>query len=293
MAADRPYIFVYDVADTVADGSVLTKANVQVDPDSVSFHMRRLTGHGTVTNRAAVGRFTLYDRGGYAINTERGVTPYATQAERFIEPELVYGRNDQIAFNVSNVAKLARAYPVGGSVPNYYSQVCFQGVKRYDTAPYKSPYHWEPLDYDVAVAIPITWAGRVAPAYVQPEEPRSFYVLPDNFDWHWYGVSMAVQKALDTSPVEPYLNFKFRFYDAGRTPLMSSFVTDWQLNTQSTYAASIWPAAPVVYPVGSQMRIDILSGLINTEVPATLHLTLHGQYRVPCGQGSGQFTGGL
>jgi hypothetical protein len=93
---------------------------------------------------------------------------------------------------------------------------------------------------------------------------------------------MAILKNGDTAPVEPYLNLSMLMYDSGGNAFMNEPVVDWALNFQSTYACSVFPAPTFTYPQRSQLKFEITSGLINTEVPATLYLTFHGHFRVPC-----------
>lgn len=59
-------------------------------------------------------------------------------------------------------------------------------------------------------------------------------------------------------------------------------VLDYALNMQSTYAASIFPCPPITYQANSVLKFELTSCLINTEVPANLNITFHGNQRVPC-----------
>jgi hypothetical protein len=58
-------------------------------------------------------------------------------------------------------------------------------------------------------------------------------------------------------------------------------VVDELLNDISVNYNSVYPAPPVLYPVGSQIKFDIWSLLIDTEIPATLEINFHGKWRLP------------
>jgi hypothetical protein len=143
MPGDRPFIYAFD-GSAIPDGTNLNRQIIPVEPDA-DFICRRVTGYGSLTNISGGGRVLLYDATSVkSFSGVNGSTPSSQEEERMIVPEIVYSYRNGIRLGITDTLRQSRTYPVGGSVPNYYSSIYWQGVKRFaHIPPYRTPYQWK------------------------------------------------------------------------------------------------------------------------------------------------------
>lgn len=273
----RPFIYVYD-GDSLTDGVNQSYTNLQVNVDTDwDFRLRRFAGRSFIVPNTGV--MQLKDPNGTFLYQ----FPACLPNENLYVPELLYPRGSTISFDVQGVARANWTYAVGGSVPNYYSQFCFQGVKVLEgVKPYQTDYPYYEATKVYRQTITIDYGGRIGPAYQGLQGTRQFSFVVEDYDFEVYRMSFLMTKNGASAPSVPVAAFKMQMYDQNRENLMSAPVVDVFINSLSNGYASCFPTPPLVYKVNSQIRYDIQSLLLDTEVPATLDIYFEGVNRIPC-----------
>jgi hypothetical protein len=271
---DRPYIYVYN-GDALADNATYLEVTVPTEGDS-DFHLRRGAGINTVCRQFMARNAIRYQLFGRQINVG-GPGDYP------LVPELVYPAASFISMDLINTLRSNNPYPgVPGSIPNYWSQIAFQGVRRYQGGALPRtgyPYYERP--YTLTTAIVVAWAGRAPAAFQQLTVGQTFVVPVQDYDFELFKMSFLIQVAQAPVPVPSVDKVKMTLYDVEGRQMMSAPVVDELLNDISVNYNSVYPVPPVLYPVGSQIKFDIWSLLIDTEIPATLEVNFHGKWRLP------------
>ncbi len=275
----KPYIYTFDAELAGPANAPLTNAanydnlivNTQTD---ASFLLRRYVGMSNVmTTWRQFNQKDSYIQGNPV--AAAGITDYVSI------PELLFDPGSQIRFNAGAISLGNRTYATLGSVANYWSQVAFQGVKTYNLDKYQTPYEYYDYRYSYPFDTTITYAGRVASAYVLPEVPRQYSVLINNGDFELLTISMVVKLNGSSDYVPCDTHFKLMLVDQFQNQLMSTPVLDSYINYANGNLSSVWPVPGVVYPVGSFIRFSLTSLLIDTQVPATLQIAFGGKWRRP------------
>lgn len=283
---DRPFFYVFDADTAGPSGGTLTNAatydnlSVPIGQDA-PFILRRVAGRNLVAST-----IQLYDRTGNYVSAAR----FAMPTDYCIVPEMLYDAAGQIRFNLGTIdaATASRAYGVGGSVNNYWTQLVFQGIKRFPyLKPYETPYrYFEKFhQWTFSPALTVSYTGRLAPAYQAPNPPQRFSLEILNFDFELSEIGIQILTAdavRDSTAVVSDTYLKIMLFDQYLNQLMSAPVLDSFLNCCSATNQSIFPIPPIVYPVGSQITLDIYSLLIASQVPATVYITFTGMQRLPC-----------
>lgn len=271
---DRPYIYVYD-ADALTDGLNYNELMVPLHRDS-EFRLRRIAGRPEVN--AAGGliqirgpeRRTLYS------------APAHTPAEQAIVPELVYPPNSAIYFDLTNVLRANN--PTTGT-PVYYSQLCFQGVRRFPGVPNPpdTAYRYQDTPFSIVTNIMVNWSGRLFPGETVLAGPRQFNVQVQDYDFVLYYITLTEARLGGAGTIQPSnQSVKLMLYDANREQLMSAPVCDFFLGANAFNYNSLFPVPPVLYPAGSQILYDVTSLMANASLPCPLEIAFHGSRRMPC-----------
>lgn len=269
---DRPYIYVYD-ADALTDGASYDDLQVPLHTTS-EFLLRRIAGRPVVS---AVGniqvrsdeRRNLYQR------------PSRIPAEQAIVPELRYAPGSAINFDLTTVL---RANNATAGTPCYYSQLAFQGVRRWPTGKlFETAYRYHEKPYAIETHPTVTWSGRVAPAETIVANGRRFSVPVEDYDFALAYITLTQQLIGAGGAVAPAdHSIKLMLYDAEGNQLSNAPVCDFFLGAGSRNYNSMFPIPPLVYPAGSQILFDIHSLLAAASLPCALQMVFHGVRRLPC-----------
>jgi hypothetical protein len=275
---DLPYIYTYD-ADSLTDGQNYLDVALPMT-DNADFIFRRVAGvRNVVDTPPNGGRWQWRD----SKRQERTDSPYQPLQEELIIPEVMFHYGTELSLDLYSVLRANRAYAVPGSVPNYLSQLVFQGVKRFwGGNPVETQYRYRSQNYIITQDILLDWTGRIAPAYVQPESPRQFTVQVDDFDFNLQAIGLFIQTALMAAPQVSDGLCKILLYGPRQEQLSLAPVLDSYLCAHNGGYNNVFPAPSMVYPAGSVIRLDLASLLLDTEVPATLTINLIGERRIPC-----------
>jgi len=267
---DLPFVYAFD-ADALTDGTSYNNLSVPLLAGT-DFLLRRVAGRQTCAS-------TMRFRG--ADGAVRQSRLFAMPRDYVVAPDLLYPPDSQINLDLGTVLRGNWPYLVPGSVPNYWSQIAFQGVRRYYNreAP-ESTYRYYTKPHSITYDFNITWAGRIAPAYQVMDDPRQFNVQVDNYDFELHRITCTITKFGGTlTPVDAA--FKMRLYDAWGVALMNAPIVDVLLMENTAFYNSCFPVPTLLYPASSIIKFDIQSLLIDTEVPAALTIEFHGVQRFP------------
>jgi hypothetical protein len=272
---DQPFVYVFD-GDNLTDG--LDYANLAQPLTSQSdFILRRIAGRPNV----AAGGIRFRDRNAY----NRQSAPYGIPHDYAVLPEIVYPPDAQIGFDLTNVLRANNPYPgVPGSVPNYYAQLAFVGARRFwGQRPPFSSYKYHSRPYVITTDVTIDWAGRIAPAYTQLEGPRAFSVLVDSHDFELQKIHGTLRTGISLFEYTPSsAAVKIVLYDQNQQALSTAPVLDSYMFDNNADYNSVFPTPTLLYKANSLIRFDIMSLLIDTQVPAVLTLDFIGAWRFPC-----------
>lgn len=268
---DLPFFYVFD-ADGLTDGLSYQNAQVPLINNS-EFILRRIAGLNLVASK-----FRYYDQRQQA----RSSATFRMLPDYPVVPEMHYSPDAQIRIDLETVARASWAYAAGGSTPNYYSQIAFQGVRRfYGMKGAETQYPFFSKPYSYRTELTIDWTGRIAPAYQQLNNLKTFQLNIDNYDFELESIGFFIQKNGESVPTPSYGAFKMTLYDATQQQLSTAPVVDFFYTPNTAYYNSAFPAPTTVYPAGSIIRFDIQSLLIESEVPATLIVMFNGNSRFP------------
>jgi hypothetical protein len=272
---DRPYIYVYD-ADALTDGAGYNDITVPTHIDG-EFRLRRIAGLPVV---APTGTIQVRGDAGYRLFS----APCRVPSEQAVVPELVYKPGSAITLDLTNVLRSNNAT---GGLPCYFSQLAFQGVRRFSTGkPVETAYRYYEKPYAWSSNIVVNWSGRLAPGETIIAPGQQFNVPVQDYDFALYHIALTEQLVGLAPPfnaIQPCnQSIKLMLYDANREQLMSAPVCDFFLGTGSRNYNSLFPVPPLVYPAGSQILFDIHSLLRITTLPCNLQITFFGTRRIPC-----------
>lgn len=275
---DRPFIYVFD-ADALTDGANYNELMVPLHKDS-EFRLRRIAGRPVVTAAAAAG-------GRIQVRSDERkqlfAAPSATTPDQAVVPELVYAPGSAITFDLVNVLRANN--PTTGT-PVYFSQLCFQGVRRYPEGgkPRQgTAYRYREMPFAIVTDIVVGWSGRLFPGELVMAGPRQFNVQVQDYDFELHYITMTEQLVGLAGPVQPAnQSVKLMLYDVDGNQIMSAPVCDFFLGVGSRGYNSLFPIPPLAYPAGSQILFDISSLLANASLPCNLEIAFCGARRMPC-----------
>ena len=270
---DVSFIYAFD-ADSLSDGTDYADLNVPVVGDS-DFVCRKIMGRPLVAQQ-----IRYYDER----NWSKSSALFEMLGEHLILPEITFPADGQIRFDLGTVARASWVYTTPGSVPNYYSQLAFQGVRRYWGGPPErdSDYPYRRAPFSVQTEVSVDWTGRIAPAYQDLASPVQFTVPVQDVDFELTHIAVLIAKGRgNIVPVESRYAVKLMLYDNAGMQLSNVPVLDQWLAWNSSSYNSCFPVPSVLYPANSQIKFDVTSLLLDTEIPATLTLVFHGFRHYP------------
>ena len=261
---DLPFIYVYD-GDALVDGRDYADTSVLLLNNS-DFILRRICG---VNNLAHTFRY----RDAQRMNRIQWLSQVNNDIVSV--PESLYPAASQLGFDLGNVL---RANNTGGGQTHYYSQIGFQGVRRfYGTETPESNYRYYDRPYTIRFDFTIFDTGLASPLQYN-------VVVPDR-DFELLSITALIDKTGGRSAnptVQAAHDFKMTLYDARQNQLSNAPVVDEYLCAGGANYNSIFPVPTIWYPVNSVIRFDIQSLLLAAQVPASVTLLFNGLWRFPC-----------
>jgi len=270
---DQPFIYVFN-ADALTDGIDYRSLSIPMLTGS-DFLLRRVCGRPNVAQS-----MRYYGADGRTMASRL----YAMARDQVVVPEHIYPPDSQILIDLGIVARGNWPYvAIPGSVPNYWSQLAFQGVRRfYGQKAVESTYPFYTKPYTITATGVMTLTGRMAPAYQIQTDPTQVNVQVENYDFELHRITATIIKNA-VVPVEVVVDgaMKIRLYDAWGKAMMNEPVLDVFITENGPDWNSCFPVPTMMYPAGSEIKVDIQSLLLDTEVPATLNVEFHGVQRFP------------
>lgn len=270
----KPYIYVFDGDTAGPSGGALTNGQsydnlgVPINTTADRFILSRVAGVSTV---AAQSRLWTPQRNQLSNNLLYPVP------DQVIIPSLSYPNGSVLRVDLGAVSLGNNDYGVLGSVPNYWSQIAFQGQLEYGQL--RQPRQASKTQqYTLVGEFTISNTGRVAGAYQLPNAPTRFSIPVDIADFELYHIKAFIQTSGGSwQPADRHI--KATFYDSAKEAMSSAPVVDSYWNGSSVYFNSAFPVPGVVFPVTSTIDIDVYSLLIASQVPASLKLCFVGAWR--------------
>lgn len=271
---DRPFIYVYD-ADALTNGLTYNELMVPLHEDS-EFLLRRIAGLPEVAATGAIQVRSDERRRLFA-------SPARITAEQAVVPELRYAPGSAISFDLVNVLRAGNATT---GTPVYYSQLAFQGVRRFPEGsrpPKDTAYRYQEKPFSIVTDMIVNWSGRLFPGETVMAGGRQFNTPVQDYDFELHYISLTeLRTGAIVGPTPCNQSIKLMLYDADGNQMMSAPVCDFFLGAGSINYNSLFPVPPVLYPAGSQILYDIHSLLANASVPMALELAFCGARRMPC-----------
>lgn len=274
---DLPFFYVSD-ADGATDGMNYNDVPVELINNS-DFHLRRICGVNNVVNPNGTGKFRFRDA-----NRQNLIqTPISMMNDYPLVPEVVYPPVAQISYDIVNVLRARNIYTMPGP-PNFYSQIAFQGCRRFYGVPTPdSNYRYYERPYTIRMDFTVNQAGHVAPAYTAQTGLQQFTVLVDNWDFEMQNMVVLIDTTGGRSaPVLSQNKLKLVLYTHQQQAMMTAPVLDSYLSSGGLAYNSCFPVPTVLYPSNSIIRVDVQSLLIDNEVPASVTILFNGLWRFPC-----------
>lgn len=223
-----------------------------------------------------------------------------------LAPEKLYTLGADIPFLIPQINGVPSAgiaellYPGSPEAVVLVNGVMFQGVKRFNGAPNTTAsYNYREKPYTYVFQFTQNWTYLLAPfTTLQPASARTFYKNIENFDFELQALEFSADYNNDS--YLGYPGYMLAFYDANGYRMMKDYVHFHFLTYNGGYSGAqtlgvpgntqpwlpnCYPIPPVIYPVGSQIRVDILS-LLDTRatsspsIPQTINF--RGVNRIPC-----------
>lgn len=259
---DLPFFYTFD-ADALTDGTDYFNIAVQLTNNS-DFLLRRICG----TNNVAA-QFRYRD----ANRMERLQQPCTVTNDIVSVPQSLYPMDSQIAFDLINVLRAQN--PAGG----YYSQIAFQGVRRfYGQITPESDYRYYDRPYVIRTDF------TIGTAFGNP--PTQHTVTVPDRDFELQSIVAFIDKGsrggVLPATVRAAHDFKMTLYDARQNQLSDAPVVDEYICAGGPDYNSIFPCPTIWYPVNSVIRFDIWSLLAAADVTATVTMLFNGLWRFPC-----------
>ncbi len=276
-----PFIYVFDADSIGQTGTALTDGlnynnlGFPTYTDS-EFHLTRLAGLPQVA--AQIQWRDNIHRNRFSANS-------AIPRDYVFAPEMVYDPGSIFDFDLFTVLKTGNAYALGGSIPNFTSQLVFQGMRYFaDNLKLDTPYKYRAVPFALSLAVTVDWTGRtVASGYQTLDTYRRFVIPVNDNDFELYRISITQQLTGSTAVNPSFGAVKVTLYDNAKNAVSTNPVVDWYLNRICRDYNSAFPCPPMLYPAGSEIQLDVYSLLIDTQIPSTITFNFEGMWRVPCG----------
>ena len=296
---DEHFLYVYDAAAAgLTPGTDNLNLSIYINHDA-DFVLRKIDGWGTVLAGVLGPPFgSLWLR-----NAERHVVsdapwswgqpqqaPGSNQSFAVL-PERTYPAGSVIDFDIR---RYSPALFVQSSSPNRAvpaSQLVFYGVKRFHAPPPAVLGDYTLRSFAYRLPVTFDWGlTKVGPLYLDPNSPQQRYKQIRDYDFELWGI-----RACDITPTSrtlPTPQCRWNLYDANgharsNVPVLAPLqtyengVSSMGLPVPYTMGSAIVP--PIVYPVGSQIKLDLWSMyLLNDPLfPYRVELTFFGAQRIP------------
>lgn len=281
---DLPGAYVFD-ASGLTNGTEVQNNVIPIEYDSI-FVLRAVLGVPNCIDPSTGGfRLNNYSKsrimGGY-------IKPFANNVP--VVPEVIYPPNSQISFDLFNVQKAVNSCATNIPISN----IMFQGVKRYrpgvpgyNGPAFPIPYDplnyierpWSyPLDFDLSW---FHWNSSGSAAGII-DIPRTFVVEVQDYDFQLHCIKIS--DSTTGLALTPDL-FSIQLFDAtAKRALFGSPVNQSYINnTRNAFSNPVFPVPPLLYPVWTQIRVDITSLVCNEDVSSPYHLQIEfqGLQRIP------------
>lgn len=279
---DIPYIYQFDCSG-LTDGTSPQGLVLKIDNDS-DFILRRVFGFDTV----ATGGMTLYNYSGSTCWDAGTINPTGLNigVSWAVMPEKLYPKSSFIKFDLFTVAR-QNVVCAGNNIFN--SIIGFQGVRRYKTgvpgfqpgAP-QPPLTYDPNAYlrkQITKVLPIPfnwshWIGAAANGLAAGLHPFRLQIADYDFELHDISFWNPDNTVLSGQSIRVML------YDQSDRTLFSSPVWSTQINSAVKAHAGMFPSPPLLYPVWTNLRIDVESIVCATPNTQIL-IYLQGVQRMP------------
>lgn len=273
---DLPSHYVYDTS-MLTDGQTYQNLVRTIEYDS-TFILRAILNVPSSVNPAGGGfRLSNFSKSRVISNFQQG---YSKQVA--IAPEIIYPPNSQILFDLQNVLRSFNAQ--GGGANVYTSQVVFQGVKRYKpgVAGYSGPAFPTPYDPAHFIERPWTYVLPVTLNWNSLALPRTFTVEVQDWDFELHAIAV-LNTATGAPPTFDMCALSLYDQSAKRALSQLPVVQSAVNNLARGHGNPVFPVPPQLYPVWTQIRLDISSLLTTTDpgAPYSLQIAFLGVNRTP------------
>lgn len=258
---DIPFIYTFD-GRNLTPGSSPQNLIVSIQEDD--FLLRSVAGLSTVA-----AQWQLFDQA----QMERISQPWATSNRWTVAPESKYPAQSQIRFNLGTVA-----IATNGS-GNNIGFVGFCGVKRapkgkFGWADYQSSYEYWERQFTYTLPITLNYYAD------QGAASRQFSVEISDGDFELQSISICRQDVPGVLPADP---FRITLYDpSGYNQLSTQPVSPRWVNWLQNNWGSSFPSPCLVYPVQSQIKVEIESLINLADGPQQYQIVFTGVERMPC-----------
>jgi hypothetical protein len=283
---DKHYIYAFDAVQAgLVAGNDYLNLRVPTFADS-DFILRKIDGLSTVIGGAVLaGRFSVYDKDRMLFSSDPMFWANTANPGPFpVLPEKMYPRQTEIGFDLYTYGPGLYFGDDGGNTPA--SQLLFYGVKRTPASKQNLflPYRLSPYTYTMQVLF--NWGLTTGPPLTGLDlAPRQFYVEVRNYDFELWGMH-----AVAITPGRVGAQAKVQLYDANDSARYNQSVffnlVDYRQIMPGTTTVIPGGSAivpPLVYPVKSQLRIDLQSYYWTTDInfPYLVEFNFFGAERIP------------
>lgn len=176
----------------------------------------------------------------------------------------------------------------------------FQGVKRMNGAPFNTPsYPFYEKPWTYVIQFTQNWTFLLAPfTTLNQAPPRTFIKTVLNWDFELQCLEFS-SDFFNNNSGQQIPGYMVKLYDANGYALMKDFVHYRNLSYNGGFGGvnrpntpggmfpwtpNCFPCPPVIYPKGSNIRVDVLSLNDTTNNPAssTQYINFRGVNRMPC-----------
>lgn len=262
---DQPRIYAYD-ADALIDGVDQLNLDLETQADA-EFILRKIDGAGLVVN-PVTGRILLRDWLGQP--TSRRPLSAGLLRSTAVLPERHFPPGSGIGFDLYTVL---RASNVVGPNTTFLSQLAFQGLHRRKGQPLDSRYGYRQKPFIYTVPLLVNWLWLTLPNY-------QLGIVPvNNRDFELNAIRLYV--ANSGAIPGPGVLLKMQLYDCFERPLANvPILMDYWMENSEVFVGNAL-CAPLLYPVGSEIRYQITSLALAGQVPLNYELEFVGMQRFP------------
>jgi len=257
--------------------------------------------------RAAGALYNFQDMNQAYFISAQGGNPQGFVQDVPLAPEKLYPLGCSIPIQLliqfgAYPAQLTLQFPGVTTAYVGVAPVLFQGAKRWKGAPNNKPnYKYYEKEFNYPVPFTQDWTYLLSPNYTQFNVApyRTFYQTVNDYDFELWAIE--VNADFDNNTLSTYSGYMLRLYDANGYVLMKDFVHYRNLSYVSGFSGThgtpagpgltnqfipnCFPCPPVVFPVGSIIKFDVLS-LLDTQATSGTSISqvvnFRGVRRIPC-----------